>query len=447
MNTRVSIRQADAHAVRFRRVGSRVSFLEGRPRLAGATGEKLPLDPFGAAVWLLSSDDYVNDIVEGVRHRLDLTAGDESVFQDVLHVARGLYQNGLLEVFDERGQVAVLAWQRSAVNQCHFSLTYRCNLRCKHCLVSRLRLKELSTDEVLRCIEQLRNLGCERISFSGGEVTLRRDFRDIIRAVSNSGIEYGFNTNATRLGTELTRLLEQYPPAHIGVSLYGDNPATHDGITRVAGSYSRTTTATKHLRQAGLPVTIKCMVLKQNIGQLAAIRSLAISLSCSIIFDCHIFPRRDGSRSPLDHAISAAQRDAFLCSSFARLSQRTTDWEQDRLVCRAGLDRCAIDPYGRIYPCGAFPLRIGESRAAPLREVLGKWAALVGAYIAKTSTLTECRSCALRKHCSPCPGVSYVEEGDAMLMSTWICAATHARQPVSSSVGAFSPSPPLPRPS
>jgi len=57
---------------------------------------------------------------------------------------------------------------------CVWELTLACNLRCKHCgsIAGSKRPDELSLDECMRVAGELVELGCRRITLSGGEPTM-----------------------------------------------------------------------------------------------------------------------------------------------------------------------------------------------------------------------------------------------------------------------------------
>ena len=65
---------------------------------------------------------------------------------------------------------------------------YSCNNRCKHCviedskdkLVSQNTTVDLSTDECLKQIEFAFEKGAQYIVLTGGEVTIRKDFKMLI---------------------------------------------------------------------------------------------------------------------------------------------------------------------------------------------------------------------------------------------------------------------------
>ena len=75
-----------------------------------------------------------------------------------------------------------------------------CNLRCEHCLVSSGPDgdKGLPTEVLLSVVDQARDLGAERVFFTGGEPFLRRDLSALIdRVTAHHGLDLVILTNAT----------------------------------------------------------------------------------------------------------------------------------------------------------------------------------------------------------------------------------------------------------
>jgi len=63
-----------------------------------------------------------------------------------------------------------------------WELTYGCNLACIHCLSSSGRRdpRELSTEEAIAVIDELRAMQVFYVNIGGGEPTIRSDFYQIV---------------------------------------------------------------------------------------------------------------------------------------------------------------------------------------------------------------------------------------------------------------------------
>jgi len=107
----------------------------------------------------------------------------------------------------------------------YFSLTNRCNLRCKMCEISKnstVEESELSTDKVKEIILQIRDIGINHIIFSGGEPLLRRDLVEIIRFAHENNIQMvDLITNGTMLDDAIMKELIDAGLNHMGISIDG----------------------------------------------------------------------------------------------------------------------------------------------------------------------------------------------------------------------------------
>lgn len=117
-----------------------------------------------------------------------------------------LRQTSVLE-----GLRAYITWQRSAESakfpqygpiSINLDLTTACNFSCPHCVDSRLLNTGdyLDLDTIKRSIETLQKNGLRSvILIGGGEPTIHKNFEEIVRFVSERGIQVGIATNGSRL--------------------------------------------------------------------------------------------------------------------------------------------------------------------------------------------------------------------------------------------------------
>ena len=149
-------------------------------------------------------------------------------------------------------------------------LTNRCNLRCVHCYAESGPDAEveqpLSTVEYEQLLEQARASGCTKVQFIGGEPALRPDLPMLIARARELG--YAFvevYTNLTRLPDALLACFATNG-VHVATSVYAPTAEVHDRITRVAGSFTRTTANIRRLTAAGIAVRASIVEMDENAG-------------------------------------------------------------------------------------------------------------------------------------------------------------------------------------
>jgi MoaA/NifB/PqqE/SkfB family radical SAM enzyme len=72
-----------------------------------------------------------------------------------------------------------------------YSITTKCNLKCKHCYsssVDEAAPDELSTEEALHLVDDLSHWGISLLIIDGGEPLCRKDLLDVVRYASSKGI-------------------------------------------------------------------------------------------------------------------------------------------------------------------------------------------------------------------------------------------------------------------
>lgn len=184
-----------------------------------------------------------------------------------------------------------------------FEVTRRCNLRCIMCQyidwlrnvpVSEQGAGELTTDEWLRVIDQTVPYGL--ITFTGGEVWLRKDFPTILEyACSKRRVH--FISNAVLLNDERAELCAKLAPKRlggkglnfVGVSIDGTREA-HNLIRAQNTAFERATSAVRSLAQHSRAQGKKCplihmntVVTAQNLAVLADLPQLAAGLGIRVL--------------------------------------------------------------------------------------------------------------------------------------------------------------------
>ncbi|MCA0910630.1 GTP 3',8-cyclase MoaA [Qipengyuania gaetbuli] len=117
------------------------------------------------------------------------------------------------------------------------SLTEVCNFRCTYCLPEGYKKpcnlpNELSVEEVRRAVTAFAQLGLWKVRLTGGEPTLRRDFEDVVRTVSQvPGIhKVAMTTNGYRLA-QRAKAWRDCGVSAINISVDSLDPARFSAIT------------------------------------------------------------------------------------------------------------------------------------------------------------------------------------------------------------------------
>ena len=111
--------------------------------------------------------------------------------------------------------------------QVSIEVTRRCPLECLHCYNNLpmddmdARKRELSKEEHFRVLDQLVEMGCFWILYTGGEIFARKDFLEIYTYAKQKGFLVTLFTNGTIMTQEIADYLAEWPPFAIEITLYG----------------------------------------------------------------------------------------------------------------------------------------------------------------------------------------------------------------------------------
>lgn len=156
-----------------------------------------------------------------------------------------------------------------------WELTFACNMNCLHCGSSaggpvQKRQEELSTKEAFQVCDDLATLGNERITLSGGELFLRKDWDLIAERLTKHGVKVSLISNGSLIGREAERISRLLPLEAVGISLDGAGE-THNLIRRVPKAFERAVQALKLLKEMGAYTAVITSVSKLNVAELEGI--------------------------------------------------------------------------------------------------------------------------------------------------------------------------------
>jgi radical SAM protein with 4Fe4S-binding SPASM domain len=298
-------------------------------------------------------------------------------------------------------------------------LTRRCNLRCCHCYNIKDNV-ELKFSQVKEIVGQLREAGCLFLTLTGGEVFTRADFLEIVSFIRSRGIDIKIFTNGTLINPEIARKLKGFCPREVGITIYGSKAPTHDKITGVDGSFKKSLSGIKILKKQGIPVYIKCTLMKDNYHEYKQIMQLAKSLGVIYIIDPVVSPKDDGSKEVLIYRLAFEQIRDFFMKQFHKI-QDTRGTQEEYFFCDAGRTFGSISATGDVYPCIQLPLKVGNVFERSLKDIWFDSSVLNKIRSARKEDLRSCADCQLAKYCYRCPGLAYIEDGDSFGPSIMAC--------------------------
>jgi MoaA/NifB/PqqE/SkfB family radical SAM enzyme/SAM-dependent methyltransferase len=261
-------------------------------------------------------------------------------------------------------------------------VTDRCNLACRHCLVSSGPAGEEGppAEELRRMVREAVDLGADTCYFTGGEPFLRGDMVELLREVTQ---DYGATavamTNGTLLESELVATLAvlRRERLHLQISLDGSCAARNDAL-RSRGSFDRAVQGLRAAIGAGLNVTVATVVVRENLDDLVPLASLVRGLGVGQMHLMWQHSRERGGklrRAPMPRLIAAVSdlarhaRGIGLVVDNLENARRVVNGDPGvkRDLSNACWDSLAIYRDGRVFPSACL-VGIDSEAGGSLRE-------------------------------------------------------------------------------
>jgi MoaA/NifB/PqqE/SkfB family radical SAM enzyme len=263
-----------------------------------------------------------------------------------------------------------------------FSVTYRCNARCRTCNVWKKRVEDLTLIEYERIFDAL-GTSLYWATFSGGEPFIRPDLIDIVIACYDRCRPSIVTIPTNGLWGErvlegVARLSRHAPDLKIVINFSLDGIGTrHDELRGVPGNYEKLKDAYRRLKAANHPnvtVGIHSVVSQFNVKEIPALRRHVRREFDPDSFITEMAEERleldtigeEITPAPEDYAIVVddllADIDATPAPGFGgviqafrreyyQLAHRTEVEQRQVLPCYAGVASAQIAPNGDVWTC------------------------------------------------------------------------------------------------
>jgi radical SAM protein with 4Fe4S-binding SPASM domain len=328
--------------------------------------------------------------------------------------------------------------------QVSIEVTRRCPLECQHCYNNLpmgdhdARSREMSTDEHFRMLDELVEMGCFWLLYTGGEIFARKDFLEIYTHAKQKGFLITLFTNGTLINEKIADYLVEWPPFAIEITLYGRTRETYEALTQIPGSYEKCLRGIELLRERHLPLKLKTVATSINKHEISAMRRFAEeSLGVEFKCDGQINPRIDCSQSPLAVRLTPEEVVALDLnapkgiSEYRRLVKH--DFENPPSLaqidttyfCGGGMNSFSVNAYGEMGICVISQQETFDIRQSGLKPA---WEhSLHEVRTRKRTRVTKCIQCRIQSICGMCPANGEMENGDRESPVSFLCNVAHLR--------------------
>jgi len=256
--------------------------------------------------------------------------------------------------------------------------------------------------EVFSILDQLVNIGCFYLGFTGGEVFIRKDIFKILWYAKRKGFEIIIHTNGSLINERISEELSFLRPNKLDITIPAMTKKKFERITNVAGSHRKVFNAIDLLHKKGINLGFKSCLLKENEGEIGDIQRFARSLGVPHRLDDMLSPRLNGSKKPYQYR--GGKKVGIDCKKSKNCNPEflSPDYQAPVLFkCGAGLTQAAITPLGELKMCLMIDYPKYKILDTCLKECWQKLRKLTENI--KPDENYKCNVCLLWAYCNWCP--------------------------------------------
>jgi len=310
-----------------------------------------------------------------------------------------------------------------------WNLTKKCNLRCPHCYMEagRKAEKELTTQECLGLIGEMKALGTEMLILTGGEPLLRKDIYDIARHASDQGIWVVMGTNGVLITDHVAEKMVECGVKGVGISIDSMDPAKHDSFRGGPDAWKYSVRALDICRAHGLQVLVQTTVMEMNYDEIPQLVDFARERGA---WSFNLYFLVQTGRGEKLNDLSAERTEEMLsrlvvvqdqqkpmlvrskCAPhFKRISYEKGLGGLESGGCMAGSEYCRITPEGDVTPCPYMNVVTGNVRDKSFTEIWETSPVFLQLRDAK-NLKGRCGACEYNQLCGGCRCRAYAATGD-----------------------------------
>jgi MoaA/NifB/PqqE/SkfB family radical SAM enzyme len=250
-------------------------------------------------------------------------------------------------------------------------ITRQCNYRCRGCNVWKEQdQRELSTDEIKKGLDILKDLGIAEIVISGGDPLLREDAAEIIEHASRLFVTTVYDNGS--MAAEKVEALRNVD--FVAISIDSLDPEKNDYMKGVPGAWKKAVETVETLHSKGINVAVTPTISQLNIYEILDITKYFSKKGIPVLYGLYSFDWSNDlnqlfriGKMNNELMITDTQAMVNLCDSLLEMKKkdknilittkllkalRTLFLERKRTwKCRALQNFLVVDHLGRIAGC------------------------------------------------------------------------------------------------
>jgi radical SAM protein with 4Fe4S-binding SPASM domain len=296
-----------------------------------------------------------------------------------------------------------------------------CNFRCAYCYLEdrTAHADELSLAEIRDVVLQARELGARKIIVLGGEPSIYADLIEMLRFISNHGLEIEMFTNGTGITVELASVLAA-EKVRVVLKMNSRSESVQDRLAGKKGAFEIIRQGLANLRRAGYPagdlfLAVSTVICRQNIDELPAMWQWLRSQSIEPYFEI-LTPQANALENVWLDVDPSELLDLFSQLAAIDREQYGRVWEpQPPLVgnrCMRHQVSCLVTATGDVMPCVGVTIPLGNIRRRRLADILKNSDVIANLKNYREMIKGPCRTCEKSSECYGCRGAAYQLTGD-----------------------------------
>jgi len=194
-----------------------------------------------------------------------------------------------------------------------WNLVRRCNLTCKHCYSISTDIDfpgELSTQQIFKVMDDLKQFHVPVLILSGGEPLMRPDIFEISRRAKEMGFYTALSTNGTLIDENNIDQIAAMGYDYLGISIDGIRE-THDEFRQKKGAYDASMKAIRLCHNVGIKVGMRFSITQGNAHELPTLLATMDEEGVDKFYLSHLNYGGRGKRHSKNDAVHRITREAM----------------------------------------------------------------------------------------------------------------------------------------
>ena len=298
-----------------------------------------------------------------------------------------------------------------------FELTPFCNFNCHMCYIhltkdqARAQGKLLSTNQWICLAKEVKDLGTISMEITGGEAMTRTDFPFLYKSFIELGFLIVLRTNGYLIDDNILRLLTQYKPRKIMVTLYGASDDTYKKCCGIDDGFSVVSNNLLKLKNAGMNVHLSATITTENEKDIALMRKWTEENGFDLSLCGMLFTPIRGAKRSIDHLKVRLPDDAYKLSDEMKAAPRDIPNREFYMnpfwMCRTFGAKFTITWDGKMTMCNSNPSVWRD----PFKGGVDQAYHDMYRELKSIRRPKECAGCKYIDLCSVCPSMLYSATG------------------------------------